>query len=134
MIYGDCYAASRGVYQKIFNVIGDGIKSIPNVDFQLTNELARVNKVDPLGITNLRTRGMWLIMNPSRLYSNLVASSKNRQYYLLMREEKYQSFSQADRDNLEKVDSDGYSNSVIDIKNPDNPAQLIKARFIKYEI
>lgn len=134
LIYGDCYAASKEVYDRLSNAIATGVRQLPDIQFQKTNELGRVNKVDPLGITNLRVRGMWHIDNPSRVYSHLVSTSPNRQFYLLMREEKYQNFPLSDRLALERIQSPHYDNSLIEIRNPDNPAQLIKARFIKYEV
>ena len=134
LIYGDCYAASKEVYDKMANAIADGVNQIPDIEFQATNELGRVNKVDPLGITALRVRGMWHIENPSRVYSELVSNTTNRQFYLLMREEKYQSFPAEDRSWLENIDLAGYDNQRIKIRDPDNPANLICARFIKYEL
>lgn len=134
LIYGDCYAASKEVYDRLSNAIATGVRQLPDIQFQKTNELGRVNKVDPLGITNLRVRGMWHIDNPSRVYAHLVSNSPNRQYYLLMREEKYQTFPLSDRLALERIQSPHYDNSLVEIRNPDNPAQLIKARFIKYEV
>lgn len=133
-IYGDCYAASKDVYEKLINAIAKGVLSVEDVEFQKTNELGKVKKVDPLGITNMRVRGMWHITNPSRLYSQLVNSTQDKQFYLLMREEKYKSFSASDREELESIDVNGFSNLLIDIRDPDNPAKMIKARFIKYEI
>lgn len=63
LIYGDCYAADREIYERITNTIAIGINQIPGVDFSETRELGRVNKVDPLNITYLRIRGMWGIQN-----------------------------------------------------------------------
>ncbi|MEO0968680.1 MAG: NgoPII family restriction endonuclease, partial [Cyanobacteria bacterium J06639_18] len=63
LIYGDCYAADREVYKRIANKINSGITEIKDVEFSKTQELGRVNKVDPLGITYLRIRGMWGIQN-----------------------------------------------------------------------
>lgn len=60
--------------------------------------------------------------------------TKTKQFYLLMRENKYQSFSQEERFEIENIKKIGYSNEVIEIRDPDNPARLIKARIIKYEI
>ncbi|HET9174617.1 MAG TPA: NgoPII family restriction endonuclease [Candidatus Saccharimonadales bacterium] len=134
LIYGDCYAASRDTYEKLFTVISDGVKTIPDVEFCETNELAKVKKVDPLGITEMRVRGMWHIQNPSRLYAHLTTVTPHRQYYVLMREDKYQSFPEYQRNELEELNLDGYENSIIEIRDPDNPAHVIKARFIKYEI
>ena len=133
LIYGDCYAASKEVYDRLSSAIATGVRQLPDIKFEKTNELGRVNKVDPLGITNLRVRGMWHIENPSRVYSHLASNTVNRQFYLLMRECKYQSFPICDRLTLENIRMKGYGNSVIEIRDPDNPAKLIKARFIKYE-
>lgn len=134
LIYGDCYAASREVYDKMANNIANGVNQIPDIEFQETNELGRVNRVDPLGITALRIRGMWHIDNPSRLYADFISNINNRQFYLMMRESKYQSFPIEDRLALDNITLQGYDNSLIKIRDPDNPANLIEARFIKYEI
>lgn len=136
-IYGDCYAASKECYELLIRNITAGVALTPDIDFYETNELAKIKKVDPLGITDMRVRGMWHIQNPSKLYSHLISSNpKNqyqRQYYFLMREDKYLSFPKEDRISLEIIELEGYSNSIIEIRNPDNPADLLKARFIKYE-
>ena len=134
LIYGDCYSASRQVYEKLFTIIEKGVNSIPDTNFQKTNELGKVKKVDPLGITTMRIRGMWHIANPSKIYGHLMDPTKTKQFYLLMRENKYQSFSQEERFEIENIKKIGYSNEVIEIRDPDNPARLIKARIIKYEI
>ncbi|OGJ15635.1 MAG: hypothetical protein A2632_00425 [Candidatus Pacebacteria bacterium RIFCSPHIGHO2_01_FULL_46_16] len=134
LIYGDCYAASKGVYEKLIDVISRGVTSVPDLDFKKTNELGKINKVDPLGITNMRVRGMWHILNPSRLYSEFVNHTGDKQFYLLMREEKYTSFSPIIRKKIEAIRRKGYCNEKIEIRDPDNPAKLIKARMIKYEI
>ena len=55
-VYGDCYAANKSTYEEIFNKISNGIHAIPSIEFAETNELARVNRVDPLGITYFRIR------------------------------------------------------------------------------
>ena len=61
MVYGDDYCDDKEVYEKIRTAIKNGILNIPDVEFSETNELGRVNKVDHLGITCLRVRGMWHI-------------------------------------------------------------------------
>ena len=132
-IYGDCYAANKSVYERISQLVTSGVTIMPDIEFGETNELARINKVDPLGITNLRVRGMWSMASPSKLYGHLTNKTPNRQYYLMMRETKYQSFDPGDRANLEDLGLAGFNNQVVDIKDPDNPADIIKARLIRYE-
>ena len=63
-VYGDEYCADKEIYERIKKKLKEGILSIPNVEFADTKELGRVNRVDPLGITSLRIRGMWQIDNP----------------------------------------------------------------------
>ena len=71
MVYGNSYAAKHETYLRIKTTISDGIKTIPDVVFSETKELGRVNQVDPLGITNLRIRGMWQIENPRKVFDYL---------------------------------------------------------------
>lgn len=64
MVYGKNYCASEEVYTKIKKKIKDGVETIPGIEFAESKELGHINKVDPLGITYMRVRGMWGIMNP----------------------------------------------------------------------
>jgi hypothetical protein len=70
-VYGDCYAAKRDIYQRIADKISNGISEISDVELVDTNELAKVKKVDPLGITDLRVRGMWHIENPIKVFQDV---------------------------------------------------------------
>lgn len=74
-----------------------------------TNEIARVNKVDPLGITYLRVRGMWGIEHPSKVFEYI--TTKNSRNAILQ------------KCNVKDVK----------IKNPNNPANLLEAVLIEYE-
>ncbi len=65
LVYGDCFCADKSTYERIKNTISSGITTIPDVEFTDTKELGKVKKVDPLGITDLRIRGMWHIDNPN---------------------------------------------------------------------
>ena len=55
-IYGDCYAADPEVYQRVANKISESVSELNDIELAETNELAKVKKVDPLGITDLRVR------------------------------------------------------------------------------
>jgi hypothetical protein len=70
-VQGDCYAANREVYQRTREKIINGVQQAEGTDFSETNEIGRVNKVDPLGITYLRIRGMWGIENPRKVFERL---------------------------------------------------------------
>lgn len=129
-IYGDLYAANSAIYQKIKTVITTGINSIPNVEFADTKELGKVNKVDPLGITYLRIRGMWGIENPNKVFNYLTSYQKEKEFqlFVLLRSSKFDSFTAVSR---QKINSSARLNiRDVEVKNPNNPAQLIKCKLI----
>lgn len=133
MVYGDCYAASPEVYEKVKKRVTDGLHGT-DLEFSETKELGRINRVDPLGITNLRIRGMWLIKNPLNVFANIVGYEDYGQKFsliTLMREEKYLDFPKEDRVQIEG-DSE-IQVTETHIKDPDNPSNLIKAVSIRYD-
>ena len=137
LIYGDCYAASRETYEKIRNKISQGVREISTVEFSFTKELGRVNKIDPLGITDLRIRGMWQIENPKNAYKYLnidYQPNKSFRLFVLIQETKYLSFPIEDRKQIESLNSPDLFIEDIKIKSPDNPVKLLSAKFISYQI
>ncbi|AXG68353.1 NgoPII restriction endonuclease [Kordia sp. SMS9] len=133
LVYGDCYAADKSIYQRIKNKITEGITEISDVEFTETKELGKVKKVDPLGITDLRIRGMWHIANPNKVFQyindNEGAAFKLR---VLMTRDKFNSFSKIDRENLESLKQ--VKMKSVKIKNPNNTAKLLDSILIKYNI
>ena len=137
LVYGDCYAASQEIYQNMKTRIVAGINQTTGVEFSPTKELGRVNRVDPLGITSLRIRGMWHIEHPQKVYEYLGVSTKqvnqNFRLFTLMRETKYLSCPVEDRDQLESINNSSLQIQKVKIKSPDNPVKTIAARLIKYQ-
>lgn len=133
-VYGDCYAANREIYKRVADKISAGISEIPDVELAETNELAGVKKVDPLGITNLRVRSMWHIQNPIKVFQDVafVNGEHNLTVNALLLEEKYFSFPEEDRKRLEVLQNGNFKIQDIEIKSPNNPAQLLKAKLISY--
>ena len=137
MIYGDCYGASKEHYERIKNKIASGINEIPDVEFSQTKELGRVNKVDPLGITYLRIRGMWGIDNPFNVYNYLdIGYERDSDFQLiaLIRESKYLSLPISNRTMLEAISEPGFSIKDKCLKSPDNPAMLVPTKIISYQV
>lgn len=135
-VYGDCFSADKDVYEKIQKTISYGIKKIPDVEFSETNELGKVRKVDPLGVTNLRIRGMWHIENPHRIFEYLgkVDSESRFQVFCLMKNEKFNSFPDTDRLELQNLERENYTFEDTKIKNPNNPAQLMDCKLITFKV
>ncbi len=134
LVYGDCFSAEKETYEKIKNIISEGINSIPNVDFRETNELGKVNRVDPLGITDLRIRGMWHIKNPKIIfdYLNLYSTEQDFQLIAIMKKKKFDSFDESDKNAINNLDTINFSITDDMIKNPNNPAILIDCKIIKF--
>ncbi len=131
-VYGDCYAASAEIYKTIKSKISEGINEIEGVGFSKTNELARINKVDPLGITYLRIRNMWHIKNPLKVFEYLPIQKEDGLFTVnaLMLKEKYDAFPKEDRLEIEKLSSEKLKIRDVKIKSPNNPAILLEAKLI----
>ena len=133
-VYGNCYAAEKEVYERIKDKISSGINELKDVEFSETKELGRVNKVDPLGITYLRIRGMWHIENPIKVFDYVAEVDRSNGLIVnaIILKEKYDSFPAVDRKNLENISNSNFGISGIKIKSPNNPAKLLDAKFIKF--
>ena len=133
-IYGDCYAATSRTCERIKIALSNGINALYRIEFSETKELGRVNRVDTLGITYLRIRGMWGISHPSVVidYLSEVKYWDSFSSNAVMKESKYYSFPKGDREVLESLDKANLSLSSVDIKDPNNPARLEPAILINY--
>ncbi|MBU1045443.1 MAG: NgoPII family restriction endonuclease [Candidatus Omnitrophota bacterium] len=130
LVYGDCYAANKNTYERILKAIKNGVKQINGIQFSETREIGKVKKVDPLGITVLRIRGMWHIDNPIRAFDYVAKYDPEKEFtmFAIMKKSKYLSFPKKDR---EEMESSGISISDTKIKDPNNPVNRIDAKLIK---
>lgn len=134
MVYGNIYAAKHETYQVIKQKITFGINEIPNVELAETNELGRVNRVDPLGITNLRIRGMWQIQNPRRVFNYLHTTGDTFELVAVIPTNKYNSFPTDSKNRIENLGNPNLSISDVQVKDPNNPANLIDGKLIVFKI
>jgi hypothetical protein len=133
MVYGNIYAAKHETYQVIKQKITDGINEIPNVELAETNELGRVNRVDPLGITNLRIRGMWQIKNPRRVFNYLhIPTDRKFELVAIVPTEKYNSFPIDSKNRIENLGNPNLTINDVKVKDPNNPANLLHAKLILF--
>jgi hypothetical protein len=135
-VYGDCYAANKETYERVKEKISLGLRELPDVELSDTNEIGRVNKVDPLGITYLRIRGMWGIDNPNKVfkYISLQQMESELTVNALLLKTKYDSFPQEDKNYLENNLSNNFSITDVRIKSPNNPAVLLDAKLISFHV
>ncbi len=136
MVYGLDYCASESCYKKLKKHIGDGVNSIPGIEFAETKELGRVNRVDPLGITYLRVRGMWGIENPWTVFRYVYQRDPRRElnFMCLINETKWNQLPDVNRIVRLAQKNQNLKISSVKIKDPDNPARLNPAKLIQYSI
>ena len=135
-IQGTCYAADHSVYDKVHSPIKKEVDSVIDslgLEKGKTVEIGKVKRADPLGITELRIRGMWQIQNPLKVYGNFCKIEDSDKFHLfaLMRKDKYNSFPKEDSKKIES--SKGISVKDVRIKDPNNPAKLVEARLISFK-
>lgn len=130
MVHGACYAADKSYYERVSCAISEGIESIADVELSNTNELARVNKVDPLGITYLRVRGMWGIEHPAKVFGDVYQQPEDAPFSLscIMTDEKYQELDFSFNPKSEVMTEN------IRIQSPNNTAQMLDAKLITYSL
>jgi hypothetical protein len=135
-VHGRCYAANHSVYDKIHEPIKKEVGSaIENLGFETNNtvELGKVKRVDPLGITELRIRGMWSIQNPLRVFEDHCGLGNNKfQLFALLTKEKYLSYPPEDIKALEAKKD--ISIEDIEVCDPNNPAKMLKSKLITFSI
>jgi hypothetical protein len=136
ILEANCYAADESVYLKMKNIIKEGTENIENVVFSETKELGKVKQVDPLGITDLRIRGMWSIKNPYDVFNYVEVITKPLKeesvIYAIISKTTYMMFDRAERKKIEEMDVIDVND--IKIKSPNNPVKLINAKLIKVKL
>ena len=136
-IHGTCYAADHSVYEKVHEPIKKEVDSVLDslgLEKAETVELGKVKRVDPLGITELRIRGMWGIENPLNVFEDLCKIEDEDKFHLfaLIRKEKYLSFPKEDIKEIESNKEIAVKD--VKIKDPNNPAKLMEAKLITFVI
>lgn len=137
MIYGDCFAATKEVYENLSEDVSSAIAD-SGLQSEDTNELAKFDMVDPLGITILRVRGMWMLKHPNKIFQAQAGIERSSDFDIraLMLVDKYESLPQEDRRRIEDLAniSNALTKANIRIPNPNNPAQPLDAVLISYTI
>jgi hypothetical protein len=132
-VMGDCYAANPETYTRLENTISSSILKLPGIEVnEDTNELSGIKNVDPLLITNLRVRGMWIIRHPSKVfdYAYTYKDGAVFQMVAIMKKDKYEQYPIADR-NLIESDND-INIEDVNIRDPNNTAKWLSAKLITY--
>lgn len=135
-VYGEDYCANKETYENIKTTIKNGIGSITAVEFTESKELGHVNRVDPLGITYLRIRGMWGIENPFTVFKYVYQCNQNNKFNFMciINTDKFGSFENTSELYELVKTNNKLKIQDVHIKNPNNPVQLREAKLIAFEI
>jgi hypothetical protein len=135
-VQGTCYAADRGVYDAVANRLSGSVKSAiseSGLEAGDTTELGRINRVDPLGITALRVRGMWQIENPSVAFHNIAPLQPNLKFqaYAIMERGKLKKLlGEMEKEELQSACPEIKEKDVL-IADPNNPANPKEASILE---
>jgi hypothetical protein len=127
-------------YENLTNNVRQHIREMPFVETAETNELGRINNVDPLGVTDLRIRGMWLVKSPWVVFDDLLAKhtgdsfgNADFQFTAIINEDKFDEF----EFDMEVIKEDMWRNANnfkiqdVVIKSPKKPDKQKKNRNAK---
>lgn len=136
LIYGSIYAADEDIYTNLKNTVTESLENISTINFSETKEIGRVNYVDPLKITNMRIRGMWLLQPPVKVFDYVYKYQSDLKFQLIaiIPNEKYNSFALESRNKIEKSNDENLKIEDIKVKNPNNPVNLIDCKLITIKV
>ena len=141
MVYGSDYCASSDSYEIVRTKIIDAIKTLPNMQFVKTNELAHLNGIDPLGITYFRARNLWGIATPWKVFEEPFVGAMVQhlkqfnagdfEFVAIISDKKLKTLNNAARLTAMALDkSNELSVISVLIRNPDWPNKKISAKMI----
>lgn len=129
-------AADHTVYEGLREQIRLGISKIPGIRFAPTDELGKVNELDPTAATGLRIRGMWSLEKPGKFFSSVpgVRQSTSPTLHAILRKDKWNSMNKVSRNRIAKfVGTAGFSMNEVKVRDPNIVGATIDAILIRYE-
>jgi hypothetical protein len=133
MVYGDCYAADEESYDKAKDAIILGVQQ-SGLQLESTNELGKIKRVDPLGITNLRVRGMWGIDSPWKVFHNYVPPNPGNEprVIAIMSKAKFAGMPAPSKARIKKLSASGLRIIDVQLPSPNDPAKLVEGVVIDW--
>jgi len=133
-IDGSIYAADEDVYLNLKDSLTENLENNAEIDFSPTNEIGRVNFVDPLKITNLRIRGMWLLQPPYKAFDYVHNYNENKKFQCIaiLSVSNYNAMPEKSRKLIEE--SEQITIEEVDTLDPNNSVAYIKSKLIRFEI
>lgn len=123
LAYGNTFIANESIYLDLKESIKEAVVNLPNAIFVDTKEFGRIKKVDPLGNSNLRLRGMWELSHPEVVFQSYLKMNEipenATKINLIITEDEYNNLS--DKPDLSiYIDENRLKVQKILIPNPNN--------------
>jgi hypothetical protein len=142
--HGTIYAQDLNHYRKLESDLKPAIDNaiqVNGMDPGDTKELGRINKVDLLGRTDLRIRGMWGIQSPNSVFGNLPGVNETPTSHLVLHavisESKWTKLLSDRSEEVKKFwgkSSGRMQMSDVKVQDPNNPQNLIPTKLIRIEV
>jgi hypothetical protein len=119
LIDGRCMVASEEKYRTLSSKLSDALKELGG---EPTGELGRFNTVDPLGVSSLRVRPMWIIKHPSVVFQDEFVSPKPGWFVFnaLVSELKWDNYSSLERVAVDALVPHGVVVRRVSTPDPDD--------------
>ncbi|EAD1221440.1 NgoPII family restriction endonuclease [Listeria monocytogenes] len=130
LAYGNTFIARESIYLDLKESIKEAVVDLPDAIFVDTKEFGRIKKVDPLGNSNLRLRGMWELSHPEVVFQkylqmNVIPEDATK-INLIITENEYENLS--DKPDLSRyINENRLQVQKILIPNPNNLEEEISA-------
>ncbi|MBC1482785.1 MULTISPECIES: NgoPII family restriction endonuclease [Listeria] len=130
LAYGNTFIASESIYLDLKESVKEAVVDLPDAIFVDTKEFGRIKKVDPLGISNLRLRGMWELSHPEVVFQKYLQMHKipenATKINLIITENEYENLSEKP-DLSRYIEENRLQIQKILIPNPNNLEEEISA-------
>lgn len=143
-IEGGVFAQAAEFYDKIESDLKPAIESAltsNNLAPSATNELGRANQIDLLKRTSLRVRGMWIVDNPTRTFSQLPGVKEDPSAHIvvhaLMRKSKWEHLldeMDGPRDGFGNLSAPTLSISDVAVNDPNTANTSLPCTLVRIEL
>lgn len=132
-VYGVDYCALNSC-ERVTRTLKTSIRKITDLVFEDTNELGRINNIDPYGNTYLRMRGMWVMKTPWKVFGITPDNSKSFTMTIIVNDRIWSAEKELSGIDEDLLVQKGLSIENYSIKNPDDSQVLVPGKLISYSI
>ncbi|MFL2819275.1 MAG: NgoPII family restriction endonuclease [Candidatus Puniceispirillales bacterium] len=131
-VHGSCIACPSHYYSNLLNNLTEHM-NMSDFSFSQTDEIGRLNNIDPLDYTHLRVRSMFILKNPLKIFEFCkINKTSDLNVFCIMTNKKYFSFGKDLLQILEKKNDIEIQDK--NITSPINKNNIIKCKYIHFHL